>query len=390
METASLDVKIRYAKDHAIEPELWVALIRLEEGQPKAFANLERPETAGAGEALYKASTLIPGSYRLEARWLEYLCTLDGHEIADESKPDQIEQLRPLPQASREIRIESGHQEISLDLIHDLGFFIFIKDLPEALEDFIRVEVAPQEGGKPYFCRLSRLPLVLQDDPKYFFLPLFQGANKLINLAGVVPDWMPPIPVVELSQTTVYQLAFPSSPLGSVELSIFYPSGEPVAGVMHAQRTDWGDLFMREGARMEMTNLGGGKRVLPCLPQGEWRFFFTWQTRDETLHGAFELCEIRISGDVQQRILFDPAAIFLDAEHFSPGKVRVRIREADSERIVSRSEFEASLADLPYCLVSLPGIYVAEAILDNEAYLVSDSFRIEAGDKKIVALMPAR
>lgn len=376
-ETASLTMRVVYADDAGIRPNLYVELVRIKGNVPASFHSLEREESSIPGEAVYRAEGLEPGKYRCSARWSDYLWPKDMEEELRAGS-------RPLPGKSADLDLKPGKEHLELDLRHGHGLYLAVEGLPASLGCFVRVDVDDALDNR-YACCLDRLPEVTSEKGRGYFLPLFPGAKQRLRLSGLVPGWTPVREAKAASPPAWLTFDFPDLAFGSLEVELFYPTGEPVAGRVSVQREDFGLPFVDPDLCLDLRNKGRGRRGIDCLPEGRYRLFFFWDSRKSGGKGCEDLLDIEVRKDVYRRILFEPAQVTFQTSDLPRGACTVRIRDAEGTRVISKRAFNLPAPSPPFSLVSRPGRYLAELIAEKGARFASGPFWISGKENLTLA-----
>jgi hypothetical protein len=375
MESGSLEVLLRLTDLEGVEVEPHARLVRMERGRPTGFETLERREPVVSGRLLYVADGLAPGAYRIEASWTEYLWSGTG-----------TEGIRPLPEVGMEVEVGTEPCRVEMDLRHDHGVFLEVPGLPQELEEFVHIRVADAAGGgAPYDGRLGRLPRLADGGREGFFLPLFFAKEYQVELFGLVPGWNPVYSASPSPTPAWHTFSSPDCAYGSLDIEMFYASGEPVRGYLIAQSTAWNRPFADDAVGIKMEQKGRGRRFAPCLPVGDYWIYFTWFPVQGRGEGCEELAKIRVQGEVHRRLVIEPAVVSFETGGLEPGEYTARIRTADGSRTISRRTFSIPCESDPFSLVFEPGAYGAELLSTDGGILAATSVRVQGNAPARVA-----
>ncbi len=377
-EIGSLEVGILLSEIEGVAPVPHAELVRLEGGHPCAFHTLERRERPAPGRAFYVAENLPPGRYRVRAAWAEYLFT--------QGFPGLMEawaRLRPLPERTVDVEVGAGRQRVDLDLSFDRGLFLRVEGIPQALHHWVRVRVSlNREAKEGYTCLLANLPMVSSGGIKGYFLPLASAGEHEIEITGPAPEWIRAAAGSASSPPGLLEFTFTELRAGSLDLEVFYPSGEPVRGSITLQQVDWNRSFLDPRTGVDMINAGQGRRVAEGIPEGTYRAYFIWHQINGTGEGCGEIGDFEVHGKVHRHIVIHPAVIRYGIRDLEPGTYRVRIRECEVAHVLSERTFTLPSEVEPFSLVFRPGSYLAE-LMDGEGTVLQSAPIRAAADGEV-------
>jgi hypothetical protein len=370
VEPGSLEIRLKVSDLDGVTVEAHARLVRLENGRACAFEALERADAGLPGTVRYNAVKLRPARYRIHAAWAEYLWAGPMEGAA-----------RPLPEIMEEFNVQSGHAGMELDLRYGHGVFLSVLGLPPELENCVHIRVSSDGGnGVAYDCRLGRLPAVSRTGRKGFFLPLVQGVELEIEVSGPMPGWKPVAKARTALDPEWLEFPFPDCSFGSLDIEMFYTSGEPVKGFLSVQSVEWNRPFADDAVKIEMEQKGRGRRLAAGLPEGRYRVYFTWFPVLGVGEGCEELLEIEVKGEVKRRLDINPALVTYETRGLRAGGYTARLRRKGGSRVVSRRSFNVPGKADPYSLVFQPGDYVAELYSEEGKILYAPSIRIQGNE----------
>ena len=195
-----------------------------------------------------------------------------------------------------------------------------------------------------------------------------------------MPGWNPVARAKPSLDPPWLKFRFPDCAFGSLDIEMFYTSGEPVKGFLSAQSVEWNRPFVEDVVKIDMRQKGRGRRLAKGLPEGRYRIYFTWCPVHGVGEGCEELLEIEVKGQVKRRLEINPALVTYEIRGLRPGGYTARIREKDGTRVVSRRTFRVPDQANPYSLVFQPGDYVVELSSEENRILYALPIRIQGNE----------